>query len=112
MYNANYTVEQYTITRDRADAAKKWNTWDDQSERDVRSFGAYDDAPAFFDEVDVRQEWIGELLTGGSGTPKSKVMACELCRNEFDEDGDEIESIVVDYKEYGATDRRKELDDE
>ena len=35
-------------------------------------------------------------------------MAAELCENELDEDGEAIESEIVEYKEYGAEDHARE----
>ena len=112
MENANYTVESYTITRDRADAANGWSTWDDQSGRDVSAFGTEEEARAFFSEVDVRRTWLAECMSAGSTASERKVMACELCRNELDEDGEAVESEIVEYKEFGAADRAKEQDHE
>ncbi|RDB70686.1 hypothetical protein [Eggerthella sinensis] len=94
---SEYTVEQYAIERAGVQ-------WDDQSERDVRGFDSEDEARTFFDEVDVRQDWLDERGASGPEAVRKKYMACELCRSVVDDDGYTVDADVVKYKEYGQAD--------
>ncbi len=97
-----YTVEEYTITR------RDGGRWDDQSARDVREFETLEEARAAFEAADVRGRWLGERAASNPQLVRRKVMAAELCENELDEDGEAIESEIVEYKEYGAEDHARE----
>ena len=97
-----YTVEEYGITR------RDGGSWDDQSARDVSEFDTLEEARAAFEAVDVRGQWLTEKLSSSLQLVMNKVMAVELCDNELDEDGEIVDSEVVEYKEFGAEDYEKE----
>lgn len=99
-----YTVEEYGIAR------RDGGRWDDQSARDVSEFGTLEEARAAFEAADVRGRWLAEKLSSSLQLMRGKVMAVELCDNELDEDGEVVESEVVEYKEFGTEDYEKEGD--
>lgn len=105
-----YTVEQYTIKRDAVDMLSGTKQWDDQSAHQVDVFDTAEEARSFYEECNIRKDWIGEKNSAGLVRSKSKVYAREIVRVGVDEDGelDYDNAEIVEYEEYGWVDYRAE----
>ena len=95
-----YTVAEYTIT------------YGSISMENVRTFATIEEAREAFAAVDLRGQWVTEKNCSPSlAIAKSKIMAVELIEGELDEDGEPLETDIIDYAEYGFASYEAEEED-